>query len=65
LERDFNAYEWGKLTLKERVVLCRQFAVEALQLSSAAGDQFKPLYVDLANQWTRLADAFEGTLSNT
>jgi len=63
VEKDFKAEEWGKLTPPQRVALCRQFAADAQRLSSAAGDQFKPLYADLANQWTRLADAIEHSIA--
>ena len=59
MEKDFKAEDWGKLTPLERVTLCRQFASDAQRLSSTANGQFKALYADLANQWTRLANAIE------
>jgi len=57
VEKDFKAEEWATLTASERIALCRQFAADATRLSVEATDAFRPLYMDLANQWNRLADA--------
>ena len=65
MEKDFKAEDWGKLTPPERVALCRQFASDAQRLSSASNGQFKSLYADLANQWTRLANAIERSVAKS
>ena len=59
MEPNFKAEEFSRLTPPERVKWCRQMAAEAERLAEAAGPRVRTAYVDLARQWTSLADEIE------
>ena len=59
MEPNFRADEFTKLTPSERVKWCRQMASEAEQLAKAASPRVRSAYVELARQWTSLADEIE------
>ncbi len=43
----------------ERVTWCRQMASEAEQLAEAADTRVRTAYIELARQWSALADEIE------
>jgi hypothetical protein len=59
MEPNFKAEEFSRLTPSERVKWCRQMAAEAERLAAAASPRVRTAYVDLAKQWTALADEIE------
>ncbi len=59
MEFQFNAEEWKRLTRSQRVARCQAFAAESQQLARAATAELKPMYLDLAIQWLKLAEAIE------
>ena len=59
MEPNFRADEFTKLTPSERVKWCRQMAAEAESLAEAASPRVRSAYVELARQWTSLADEIE------
>lgn len=59
MEPNFKADEFSQLTPSQRVKWCRQMALEAEQLAEAASPRVRSAYVDLAKQWTTLADEIE------
>jgi hypothetical protein len=58
----FKSDEWERLTPAERIYRCRVMAEEARQLSNNASPDFKQVYLDLADQWSKLASKMENTL---
>ena len=59
MEPNFNAADFSRLTPVERVKCCRQMALEAERLAEAASPRVRSAYVDLAKQWTALAEEIE------
>jgi len=59
VEFRFNADEWEQLAPSERVRRCRTLAEQARQLSMRATPELKRAYLDLALQWSALADEME------
>lgn len=59
MEPNFKADEFSQLAPLERVKWCRQMALEAERLAEAASPRVRSAYVDLAKQWTALADEIE------
>jgi len=59
MEPNFNADDFSRLTPSERVKWCRQMALEAQRLAGAATPRVRSAYVELAKQWTGLADEIE------
>ena len=59
----FKSDEWERLTPSERIYRCRVMAEEARQLSNNASPELKRVYLDLADQWSKLASKIEQTLS--
>jgi hypothetical protein len=56
----FNAKEWVNLSPGERVKRCRIMAYEASELGlAAATPQMKRMYLELAQDWQRLAQEIE------
>ncbi len=62
MEPNFNADDFSRLTPSERVKWCRQMALEAERLAEAATPRVRSAYVELAKQWTGLADEIEREL---
>jgi hypothetical protein len=62
MELNFNAEAFSRLTLSEKVTWCRQMASEAEHLAEAASPPVRVAYLDLARQWTALADEIEHEL---
>ena len=50
---------WGKLTMRERIHLCRDYAKEAEQLAQAAHPDRKAEYKRLAGDWHQIAAELE------
>ncbi|MGH7484409.1 MAG: hypothetical protein ACREMY_02245 [bacterium] len=63
MEPNFKADEFSRLTPSERVNWCRQMAAEAERLAEAASPRVRTAYVELARQWSSLADEIERDLS--
>jgi len=59
VEFRFNADEWEQLAPSERVRRCRTLAEQAHRLSKRATPELKRAYLDLALQWSALADQME------
>lgn len=59
MEPNFKADDFSRLTPSERVTWCRRMAAEAGRLADAASPRVRAAYVELANQWTSLADEIE------
>ena len=51
--------QWGKLTVRERIHLCREYAREAEQLAQAAHPDRKADYKRLAADWNQIAVELE------
>jgi len=51
--------QWGKLTVRERVQLCREYAREAEQLAQAAHPDRGADYKRLAADWNQIAAELE------
>jgi len=56
---DFNAEEFLKLPLKERVKLCRALGERANTLAAKASPKYRVYYAEIAKQWLILADEME------
>jgi hypothetical protein len=66
MEPNFKADEFSRLTPSERVTWCRQMAEEATRLADAAvSSPVRTAYVELANQWTALANEIERETART
>ena len=59
MEPNFKADEFSRLTPSERVTWCRRMAAEAESLADAASPRVRTAYVELAKQWTALANEIE------
>jgi hypothetical protein len=59
MEPNFKADEFSRLTPSQRVNWCRQMAAEAERLAEAASPRVRTAYVELAKQWTALANEIE------
>ena len=57
MEFHFNAEEWKRLTPPQRVARCHALAAESRALAQTAGADLKGMYLDLAAQWLKLAEA--------
>ena len=55
MDRRFAADEWKKLTVSERVHRCKLLAREAQDLAGTS-DYMREHYIDLADQWLKLAE---------
>ena len=62
MEPTFKADEFSRLTPAQRVTWCRQMALEAERLAETASPRVRAAYVELAKQWTSLADEIEHEL---
>jgi hypothetical protein len=51
--------QWGKLTIRERIHLCREYAQEAEQLAHAAHPDRKADYKRIAADWHQIAAELE------
>ncbi len=66
MEPNFKADEFSRLTPAERVTWCRRMAAEAECLAEAAASPpVRTAYVELAKQWTALANEIEREISRT
>ena len=63
MEPNFKAEEFSGLSSSERVAWCRQMATEAEHLAQSASPRVRAAYIDLARQWTSLADEIERGLT--
>lgn len=63
MELNFDADGFSRLAPSEKVTWCRQMASEAEHLAEAASPPVRVAYLDLARQWTALADEIERELS--
>ena len=52
----FKAEEWNSLLPEERIQRCRILGNEARKLAFEAHPRFKPIYLEIAAQWTALAN---------
>ena len=59
MEPNFKAEEFSRLSHSERVAWCRQMAAEAERLAQAASPRVRAAYIDLARQWSSLAEEIE------
>jgi len=51
--------EFSKLPLSERIKKCRALAAEAKQSAVNAAPHLRSAFLDLAEQWSKLADEME------
>ena len=51
--------QWGNLTIRQRIHLCREYAQQAEQLAQAAGPERKFDYQRLAAEWHQIAAELE------
>jgi hypothetical protein len=65
MEPNFKADEFSRLAPSERVAWCRRMAGEAERLADAASPRVRTAYVELAKQWTALADEIEREMART
>jgi hypothetical protein len=65
MEPYFKADEFSRLTPSERATWCRRMAAEAESLADAASPRVRAAYVELAKQWTALANEIEQETSRT
>ena len=65
MEPNFKADEFSRLMPTERVAWCRRMAAEAERLAEAASPRVRTAYVELANQWTALANEIERETART
>ncbi len=55
LEHRFEADEWGRLTLEQRQKRCHLMADEAQTLAKTAPSKIAAAYLQIANDWLKLA----------
>jgi hypothetical protein len=55
----FSADDFWAAAQSERIKKCRQMAAEAEMLAANAGLAFRAHYIELAKEWTTLADEME------
>ena len=58
-----DASEFLSLSPHQRVAMCRAMAAEAERLASAASGEMRGSYVELATQWSQLADEMASVAS--
>ena len=51
--------EFSKLPPKERIKRCRALAAEAKEAAIGAAPNLRATFLDLAEQWSKLADELE------
>jgi len=61
---EFNAEEFLKLPVRDRVKLCRAMAEHANALAQKAAPKYRAYYLEIAKQWLTLADEMEQSLSS-
>nr|ACN58752.1 hypothetical protein AKSOIL_0074 [uncultured bacterium BLR3] len=59
----FAAGEWITLSPEERINRCRLMAAEAHSLAAVESTRMRPHYLELAKQWTALADEMRDELN--
>jgi hypothetical protein len=60
---EFNAEEFSKLPVRQRVKLCRSMAEHANALAQKASSKYRAYYLEIAKQWLTLADEMEQSVS--
>jgi hypothetical protein len=58
-EIEFNAEEFLRLPLEERIRLCRRLAEHAQALGEQASPKYRDYYAEIAKQWQILADEMQ------
>ena len=61
---EFNAEEFLKLPVRQRVKLCRTMAEHANALAQNASAKYRAYYLEIAKQWLTLADEMEQSLGS-
>jgi len=56
---DFDAGEFINLSREQRIVKCREMAIEAERLAGGKNSEMRASYLDLARKWSDLADEME------
>ena len=56
---NFNADEFLKLPISDRVRLCWRLAQRAQELAEKAEPSFRAAYADIAKKWREIADEVE------
>ena len=64
MDRRFAADEWVTLSVEERIRRCRLMAEEAMTLAATDRTSSRQHYVDLAKQWTDLADDMQAQITS-
>ena len=57
---DFDAGGFTNLSREERIAKCREMATEAERLAAGKSSEMRASYLDLARQWSDLANEMEG-----
>ena len=60
-----NAEEWNRMAPAERARRCRLFAHQASVLAVSAGPTMQRPYLDIAQDWEKLADDIEAEAGRT
>ena len=55
LEQRFEADEWGRLTVEQRLRRCHLMAQEARELAKTAPTEIAETYLQIAKDWLQLA----------
>jgi len=59
MDQDLKNVDWQRLLPQERIARCRMLASEALERAATADAAMRKHYLELASEWTKLADEME------
>jgi len=59
MDQDLKNVDWERLLPPERIARCRALASEALERAALADAAMRKHYLELASEWTKLADEME------
>jgi hypothetical protein len=59
MDQDLKSIDWEQLLPQARIARCRTLASEALERAASADAAMKKHYLELASEWTKLADEME------
>ncbi len=59
MQQDLKSIDWQRLLPSERIARCRMLASEALERAASADGAMRKHYLELASEWTKLADEME------
>jgi len=62
MDHRFESNEWATLSVEARIRRCRLMAAEAVAFAQTDHTSMRQRYLELAKQWTDLADDMERSL---